>query len=259
MSAYHVSSHSLSEQVANLADVYSTIPILPVAKAKILREARTGQPSVEGTDVVSVSKLVDGFISYRYGWWGSAVDNTLKKSIQTAWRRRKLRFKMDDESTRTISGRNSNSTALPWSGGTLTSVSAGGTVQIVGHFVLTPVFADGTSPDILTLGSISQDGFQSSMGVSISTIAPVSSSASFTIVFVITLSESNSWFIPTSFSLGTGSSFSPPPVKLVFEVSSSGYSYALSDTGASLTEFPVGKAVLKESVVVDLSKFVEGI
>jgi len=99
--SYHLST-SLSEQVANLADVYSQVRVLPTARDEILRNSRMGtRPKDSPIDLTSLMTLVDAFIAYRYVWWDPAspameLTNpylaTPRTSLFTAWRRRKCRL-----------------------------------------------------------------------------------------------------------------------------------------------------------------------
>lgn len=146
MPSYKVMTHSLAEQSANLADVFSAVPVLPLAKAKIRKQAREGLPTHPGLSATTVASLVDGFILYRYGWWGASytapAEKILKHSFREAWARRKARPQLSDEVSRTIKGR---SATIPVTDYTDLQVSESGGVVAL-FFNVVPVYADGSYP-----------------------------------------------------------------------------------------------------------------
>lgn len=241
--SYHVISYSLAEQTANLADVFSTIKVLPIAKTAILMEARHERAEVDGFDVPTIASLVDGFILYRYAWWNSLDANTFKKAAHIAWRRRKLRLKMSDEAGRTISGKNSNSSAVAWTNGSLNQELAGYPVTVA--FTLEPVFADGSIPDYITL-EVGQDAAQN--GVSFVTTFPLSPGPTFDVVLSVDHYEVGSWMLG-------GEENGVLNRTIVLKVDATGYSYFVDSGGNSLTELSVSTASLKQTILMDLGDF----
>lgn len=179
--SYKVQKNSLAEQVANLADVYSSVEVVPTAKAAIRRQARKGLPEKEGTVVETVASLVDLYADYfgaqtitpdprdsstRVGWWredfGAYSDKALKHSFRTAWSRRLVRPQLDDEVTRTIRGRSAPQDPSSYS----LSTSVGSSGEIIGSLTVVPVYADGSQPTGWS-GSLTQSTYQASKGVSI--------------------------------------------------------------------------------------------
>ena len=169
MPSYKVMTHSLAEQTANLANVFSAVPVLPLAKARIRKQAREGLPVHPGMSAATVASLVDGFILYRYGWWGEDYahpsEKTLRHAFREAWTRRKLRPRYSDEATRTIKGRSSTIAVLPYAGLTMTAASSSS--PLVVSFDIEPVYANGKGPTGYT-ASLSQSSFQENvLGVTI--------------------------------------------------------------------------------------------
>lgn len=146
MPSYKVMTHSLAEQSANLADVFSAVPVLPLAKAKIRKQAREGLPTHPGLSAVTVASLVDGFILYRYGWWAEDYalpqNKTLRHAFRESWSRRKARPQLSDEVSRTIRGR---SATIPVTDYSNLAVADSGSFLTV-TFDVTPVYADGSYP-----------------------------------------------------------------------------------------------------------------
>jgi hypothetical protein len=173
--SYKVMSHSLADQAANLADVYSRVAIVPLAKADILRQARMGLTETEGLSATDTASLVDGFILYRYGWWDDVpvpvVEKTLKQAFKQAWAQRKVRPVQFGSRTTTsspiyledlpapgvtgetprgdglgilVTGRSSSIPLVHYHSITLSQTVAPGPLQV--SFSVTPVFPDGKRP-----------------------------------------------------------------------------------------------------------------
>lgn len=178
--SYKVQKNSLADQVANLADVYSSVEVVPTAKAEIRRQARKGLPDKEGTVVQTVTSLVDLYVDYfgaqtvtpdprsgstRAGWWREGYSpyssKTLKHAFREAWSRRAVRPQLSDEGTRTIRGR-----SAPESPSSYTLTTTAHPTHIQCELSVTPVYKDGTYPTGWA-GGISQSAFQESMGVGI--------------------------------------------------------------------------------------------
>ena len=178
--SYKAQKNSLADQVANLADVYSSVEVVPLAKAEIRRQARKGLPEKEGTVVQTVTSLVDLYVDYfgaqtvtpdprsgstRAGWWREGYspysDKTLKHAFREAWSRRAVRPQLSDEGTRTIRGR-----SAPESPSSYTLATTAHPTHIQCELSITPVYKDGTYPTGW-VGEISQSAFQKSMGVDI--------------------------------------------------------------------------------------------
>lgn len=156
MPSYKVMTHSLAEQSANLADVFSAVPVLPLAKAKIRKQAREGLPVHPGMSVPTIASLVDGFILYRYGWWGSTSEvfseKLLRGSFRESWNQRKVRLKYVGEGEPTadpIRGRSSTEPfpVIPYHDLTITTGGGSGTnTWLEMSFEVIPVYADGEYP-----------------------------------------------------------------------------------------------------------------
>lgn len=187
--SYKVQKNSLAEQVANLADVYSSVEVVPLAKAEIRRQARKGLPEKEGTVVQTVTSLVDLYADYfgaktltpdprdgstRVGWWKEGFsaygDKSLKHAFRKAWSRRLVRPQLDDEGIRRIRGRSAPQDPSFYS----LSTAVGGGGEIIGTLQIIPVYADGVRPTGWS-GTLTQGTYQASRGVSI-TAGSVSSS-----------------------------------------------------------------------------------
>lgn len=108
MASYKIYTHSLADQAANLADVYSSVPAVPIAKEAIKRQARKGLVSREGIQVPVLASLVDGYLLYR-DWWVDEPtafnDRTLKNVFRDSLGRRGMRLQKSDEPSRAIEGR----------------------------------------------------------------------------------------------------------------------------------------------------------
>lgn len=181
--SYKVQKNSLADQVANLADVYSSVEVVPLAKAEIRRQARKGLPEKEGTVVQTVTSLVDLYVDYfgaqtitpdprdgstRVGWWKEGFsaysDKSLKHAFREAWSRRLVRPQLDDEGTRSIRGRSAPQNPSFYS----LSTTVGGGGEIIGTLQIIPVYADGVRPTGWS-GTLTQGTYQASRGVSITT------------------------------------------------------------------------------------------
>jgi len=177
--SYKVQSHSLADQVANLADVYSSVEVVPLAKAEIRRQARKGLTENEGTSATAVASLVDLYVDYfgaqtvtpdprtsttRVGWWkeqnSSYVDKTLKHAFRRAWSRRSVRPRLAGEGGRIIRGRSSPENPLSY--GLETTLGAGGEIACI--LTVRPVYANGADPTGWS-GTITQSQYQESTGV----------------------------------------------------------------------------------------------
>jgi len=151
MPSYKVMTHSLAEQSANLADVFSAVPVLPLAKAKIRKQAREGLPVHPGMSVPTIASLVDGFILYRYGWWGSTSEvfseKLLRQSFRESWNQRKVRLAYVGEGgppADPIRGRSSTEPFPVIYYRDLTVTESGGKLTL--YFEVVPVYADGAYP-----------------------------------------------------------------------------------------------------------------
>jgi hypothetical protein len=173
-------THSLAEQSANLADVFSAVPVLPLAKAKIRKQAREGLPAHPGMSAVTIAALVDGFILYRYGWWAEDYslpqDKILRHTFRESWSRRKTRPQYSDEVARTIKGRSSTTAVTPYTNLYIVNGGSGsGSVYVV--FDITPVYADGSHPTEY-IATMEQSASQAAL-LGSSIISPLPSSGAF--------------------------------------------------------------------------------
>ncbi len=175
MPSYKVMTHSLAEQSANLADVFSAVPVLPLAKAKIRKQAREGLPTHPGLSATTVASLVDGFILYRYGWWGASyaapAEKILKHSFREAWARRKARPQLSDETSRTIRGRSSTIPVTDYSN--LAVVDSGSFLTV--SFDVAPVYADGSYPTGYVATMEQSDSQEALLGVEITSVDTLNS------------------------------------------------------------------------------------
>jgi hypothetical protein len=151
---WHLQTTTLAEQITNLADVYSLVEVLPIARDEILRNARLGtRPTVESLDIPSLMYLTDAFIQYRYEWWGSPDPNSVGEAVFTAWHRRKVRLRAVAEITRVLSGHSSseNYTEKIWNEDWpyATPIAGGGPYD--GGLDVYVVYADGSTPDNVEL------------------------------------------------------------------------------------------------------------
>lgn len=226
--SYKTQSHSLAEQVTNLADVYSSVEEVPLAKAEIRRDARVvGRTTSEGTAAVEVAKVVDAYTDYfgaatvepdprtgspKTGWWNQGYSSfglkSLKHAVKTAWSRRSIRLKTADEDTRTIRGRSSSQEPVV---AEVTSVVAGRPPFINGYLAtieFTPVYEDGSSissGDVI----ITQSSAQESRGCELVYVssavpvifAPVAEPVSFQVFLPGTLLSDTSGDIGLIFSI----------------------------------------------------------
>lgn len=222
--SYKTQSHSLAEQINNLADVYSQVEVVPLAKAEIRRQARKGLPVTEGTDATTVVEVVDACAgvfgaqtvtpdprsgSTRVGWWkdqpSSYSGRTLKHAFREAWARRKIRPQMSDEPTRIIRGRSSSEQVFSH---TLSVSQASSDPRIVScTLTITPVYADGSAPASFS-GELVQSQFQQdSFGVDLTTSASYSGypAASSDLVFEFEVNPTAAGLLDDSFDITTDS------------------------------------------------------
>ena len=263
MASYKVYSHSLAEQAANLADVYSSIPAVPLAKAEIRRQARKGiRIESEGIQALTVMSLVDGYLEYfgaqtitadprsgatRVGWWKEDSD-LLKGAFRTAWARRKTRPVLSDESSRVIRGRSSTDSPLPYSFSVYQD-SPG--YPINGTLTVEIAYADGSSPPLWS-SALTQSSFQEDeMGVSID-VANASDgtdpssypAATSSMEFTFTLSPTSSSVVPSDFFLDTATT----PINLAFDLSLFASAKAVDEYGSPLED--VGRSISRSSQTI---------
>lgn len=108
--SYKVKNKSLAEQIDNLADVYSRVETLPLARSAIRKQAREGLLVPEGSSAVEVAGLVDSVVgvfgepttrldprtsSTTVGWWkqpATYLNKGLKQAFRLAHARRSLKL-----------------------------------------------------------------------------------------------------------------------------------------------------------------------
>ena len=271
--SYKVQSHSLSEQAANLADVYSSVKQVPLAKAQIRRQARKGLPKTESVAASAVMDIVDTQAEYfgaqtvtpdprtgstRVGWWKEGYSpffsKRLKNAVREAWGQRSLRLQKSDETTRTIKGRSSSDSPSSYELTATQTSFAGGLVSDISCVLkVTPVFSDGEYPSAWQ-GDLSQDSFQTgSHGV---TLTSASDSETFPastteMTFTFTVSLSDATALPDNLLLvsagGTGS------FTLKFSLSISAEERPKGITGAPLSGSPTSTSTQKIDLFVDVS------
>lgn len=259
MTSYRVVSTSLAEQSANLADVYSSVQVLPLAKAKIKRQARLGLVGPVGVDALSLAKLVDGFILYRYDWWAEELTSypskTLRNAYRTAWNRRKLRPQLADETTRTITGRSSSSTLpLAYSVVSYTRVFTAGfgptpiDNRIEATIRITPVYADGGAISSVQAAYSQTTAQQTLLGCSLSSTTATGTSSvdlSFTVNFLTATAS----IIPETYDPAT----SNIPISLEFSVTTTTTEDPTTSTGVALSGSDGSTTEGKFSIRVDVA------
>lgn len=258
MTSYRVVSTSLAEQSANLADVYSSVQVLPLAKAKIKRQARMGLVSSVGVDVLSLAKLVDGFILYRYDWWSEEVTSypskTLRHAYRTAWNRRKLRPQLADETSRTIRGRSSSST-LPLAYSVVSysrsyAPGLGSTPdynRIEVMVEVTPVYADGKEPTSTQVTFSQTSAQETLLGCSVLT-STTTGSPSVNLSFVVDFLAATADIVPDDYDPATATI----PVVLEFAMTMTAAEQAVDTAGVAVSGSDGSSSEGKYALLIDV-------